>query len=63
MCNEIKPGAKTTEFRWAFLAVTVLIAVLTALQQIRPDWAATLESALAIAYMISRGLSKSGGNG
>ena len=62
MCNEIKPGAKTTEFRWAFLAVTVVIGVLTALQQIKPEWAATLEAALGIAYMISRGLAKSGTN-
>ena len=62
MSDEIKPGTKTTEFRWAFIAVTILIAALTALQQIKPEWAATLEAALGIAYMISRGLAKSGGN-
>ncbi len=58
--DETKLSLKTTEF-WAMLGVIAAILIATAVSDSLGDVRAwTLVSAVAIGYMISRGLAKSG---
>jgi hypothetical protein len=58
--DETKLSLKTTEF-WAMLGVIVAILIATAVSDSLNDVRAwTLVAAVAIGYMVSRGLAKSG---
>jgi hypothetical protein len=58
--DETKLSLKTTEF-WAMLAIIVAILIATAVSDSLNDVRAwTLVAAVAIGYMVSRGLAKSG---
>ena len=58
--DETKLSLKTTEF-WAMLGIIVAILIATAISDSLNDVRAwTLVAAVAIGYMISRGLAKSG---
>jgi hypothetical protein len=58
--DETKLSLKTTEF-WAMLGVVVVILIATAISDSLNDVRAwTLVAAVAIGYMLSRGLAKSG---
>jgi hypothetical protein len=58
--DETKLSLKTTEF-WAMLGIIVAILIATAVSDSLNDVRAwTLVAAVAIGYMVSRGLAKSG---
>jgi hypothetical protein len=58
--DETKLSLKTTEF-WAMLGIIVAILIATAVSHSLNDVRAwTLVAAVAIGYMVSRGLAKSG---
>jgi hypothetical protein len=58
--DETKLSLKTTEF-WAMLGIIVAILIATAISDSLNDVRAwTLVAAVAIGYMVSRGLAKSG---
>ena len=58
--DETKHSLKTTEF-WAMLGIIVAILIATAISDSLNDVRAwTLVAAVAIGYMVSRGLAKSG---
>jgi hypothetical protein len=58
--DETKLSVKTTEF-WAMLGIIVAILIATAVSDSLNDVRAwTLVAAVAIGYMVSRGLAKSG---